>query len=204
MSPRKYEMTRRATAVAQTKHRIVEACYEEHADHGITGASLERIAARAGVGIGTVYRHFPAYEELVMACGTITFERLAPPTEERARELFSGRIPKRRRIERLVDETFSFYARGPEAIRNVRQERTLLPHLLEEPSRMIESSLEVLTRIALEPYGLSAHELATVRALLDFDSWRALQRQGIKDADAVATASGVLVAWMARRPASAT
>ncbi len=199
MSPRKYEMTHRATAVAQTRRRIVEACYEEHADHGIAGASLERIAGRAGVGIGTVYRHFPAYEELVMACGAITFERLALPTEEQVREIFSGRISKRHRIERLVNETFGFYARGPEAIRNVREECALLPHLLDEPNRMIEAALDMLTRIALAPYDLTPRQLATVRALLDFDSWRALRRREIKDDAAVTAAAEVLEAWLGRR-----
>ncbi len=191
-------MTSRARSTAMTKRRIVDACYEEHAEYGIVGASLERIAERAGVGVGTVYRHFPAYEQLVIACGEITFERLALPDEARAAEIFSSRMSKRRRIERLVQETFSFYSRGPEAIRNVRNERSELPELLEEPHQLIESGLDELTRAALSPFNPSDRQVATVRALLDFDSWRALLARDIRGQDAVETAASVVEAWLRR------
>lgn len=46
--------------------RLVSAAQEVFTEQGI-GASLEEIAQRAGVGTGTLYRHFPTREALQMA-----------------------------------------------------------------------------------------------------------------------------------------
>jgi AcrR family transcriptional regulator len=46
--------------------RLLEAADELFQAHG-TEASLDEIARRAGVGIGTLYRHFPTREDLVEA-----------------------------------------------------------------------------------------------------------------------------------------
>jgi AcrR family transcriptional regulator len=46
--------------------RLIAAAREAFADGG-TGTSLEEIARRAGVGIGTLYRHFPSRQELLAA-----------------------------------------------------------------------------------------------------------------------------------------
>ena len=52
-----------------------------HAEQGIAAPSIHDVARRADVALGTVYRHFPTLEELVGACGKLTFERLelVPP-----------------------------------------------------------------------------------------------------------------------------
>ena len=56
---------RRLRADAQrNRERLLEIAGEAFAASGI-GASLEDIARRAGVGIGTLYRHFPTREHLV-------------------------------------------------------------------------------------------------------------------------------------------
>jgi AcrR family transcriptional regulator len=66
---------RRATGLAQRPKRadarrnyekLLEAASAAFADHG-TAASLEDIARRAGVGIGTLYRHFPTRQALLEA-----------------------------------------------------------------------------------------------------------------------------------------
>jgi len=50
----------------RNRARLVAAAREGLAEEG-SGASLERVAARAGVGIGTLYRHFPTREALIAA-----------------------------------------------------------------------------------------------------------------------------------------
>jgi AcrR family transcriptional regulator len=109
MSPRKYDMTRRASAVAQTRERIVEATRELHGEQGIAATSWDDIAARAGVGVGTVYRHFPSLDELIPACGEISMRVIALPEPGDARSLFDGAGD---RAERLVREVFAVYERG--------------------------------------------------------------------------------------------
>ncbi len=86
-------MGKRAAAVAETRARIVEATMELHGERGIHATSWEEIAKRAGVAIGTVYRHFPSLDELLPACGERSLERLAPPDPERADELFRELAP---------------------------------------------------------------------------------------------------------------
>ena len=65
---------RRPRADAQRNaERLLEAASEVFAEQG-PGASLEEIARRAGVGIGTLYRHFPTRQELQGAVFTNAVE----------------------------------------------------------------------------------------------------------------------------------
>ncbi|HEY0124068.1 MAG TPA: helix-turn-helix domain-containing protein [Rhizobium sp.] len=48
----------------RNKERLIEVAAEAFAENGVE-TSLEDIARRAGVGIGTLYRHFPTREHLV-------------------------------------------------------------------------------------------------------------------------------------------
>ena len=83
-------MTRRASAAAQTRQRIIEATRALHGEQGIAATSWDQIAARAGVGVGTVYRHFPSLDELIPACGAVTMEVLALPDPASVPALFAG------------------------------------------------------------------------------------------------------------------
>jgi AcrR family transcriptional regulator len=49
---------------ARNRQRILDAAEELFAERGL-GVTLHEIAARAGVGVGTVYRHFPAKKPLI-------------------------------------------------------------------------------------------------------------------------------------------
>lgn len=50
----------------RNRERILEAAREVVAEHGVA-AKMEQVATRAGVGIGTLYRHFATREALVEA-----------------------------------------------------------------------------------------------------------------------------------------
>ena len=64
----------------RNRERILAAAGEQFAEHGLD-VHMEQIARAAGVGVGTVYRHFPAKEDLLQALADERFARLA----ERAR-----------------------------------------------------------------------------------------------------------------------
>jgi AcrR family transcriptional regulator len=49
---------------ARNRERILEAAADLFAEHGL-GVTLNEIARHAGVGVGTVYRHFPDRDELL-------------------------------------------------------------------------------------------------------------------------------------------
>lgn len=68
--------------------RLLEEAQRAFAEHGVE-ASLEEIARRAGVGIGTLYRHFPTREALLETLLRARFDAQA----ERARELLSHPEP---------------------------------------------------------------------------------------------------------------
>jgi AcrR family transcriptional regulator len=50
----------------ERRAKLIAAAQSEFAEHGVD-ASLEQIARDAGVGIGTLYRHFPTRLDLLMA-----------------------------------------------------------------------------------------------------------------------------------------
>ncbi len=70
----------------RNRERILEVAKQEFIQSG-ANASLEEIAKRAGVGPGTLYRHFPTREELLMAVFRSGLEKLAAAEQKLARDL---------------------------------------------------------------------------------------------------------------------
>src|SRR4051812_4544447 len=58
----------------RNRERVLEAARAVFAEHG-RDAQMDDVARRAGVGVGTVYRHFPTKEALVAALALDLFER---------------------------------------------------------------------------------------------------------------------------------
>jgi AcrR family transcriptional regulator len=67
----------------RNRERVLAAAREVFAESGI-GVPLDEIAARAGVGPGTVYRHFPTKEALFEAVAVANVEGLAADAHARA------------------------------------------------------------------------------------------------------------------------
>jgi len=199
MSPRKYEMTRRGAAVEQTRARIVTATVAAHRELGIGATSWDEIARRAGVGVGTVYRHFPALDQLLPACGEVVARTLALPA---ASHLFAGASGARERIERLVAGVFGAYERGAPFIDNIRRERGQLPQL-EDYHQQIEDTLDALVGEALRPLAPSPVASDIVRALIDLPTWRAFTDRGFTTEQAIEIVSGLIECSLrAHSPAS--
>jgi AcrR family transcriptional regulator len=73
-------LARRADA-RRNSERLLIAARAAFAENG-TGASLRDVARRAGVGIGTLYRHFPTREALLEALLRQSFDRLRSDAED--------------------------------------------------------------------------------------------------------------------------
>ena len=87
--PQKHRKTvqRKPRADAQrNRERILEVAKEAFARHG-ANASLDDIAKEAGVGPGTLYRHFPAREELLQAVYRTDLEKLAAAEQKFAQTM---------------------------------------------------------------------------------------------------------------------
>ena len=185
-------MTRRASAAAQTRQRIIDATRELHTTQGIAATSWDDIAARAGVGVGTVYRHFPTLDELIPACGEISMQVVALPDPENAPSLFEGADGVAERIERLVREAFAIYERGAPELRAIRNEPDVHPHVTEV-GRELEASLTALG----DAVGVPRADRAILRAMIDLNTWQALRDQGLEPTEAVDAVSQMLAARVA-------
>ena len=69
---------------SRNRDKLVEVAGRAFAEHG-GNASLEEIARQAGVGIGTLYRHFPTREHLVEVVYRREVEGLGAAADELAR-----------------------------------------------------------------------------------------------------------------------
>lgn len=65
----------------RNRTRLIEAAAAAFAEHGET-TSLEEVAQRAGVGIGTLYRHFPTRDALVEAVYRSAVETLCDAADQ--------------------------------------------------------------------------------------------------------------------------
>jgi AcrR family transcriptional regulator len=107
-----YRPTERTEARrAATRERIVTAALEHVASGGYASAGVQAVAARAGVAVGTVYRHFPSKGDLfaeafrrasqreldvvvavARADGRTARERVAAAVEAFSRRALAGRV----------------------------------------------------------------------------------------------------------------
>ncbi|CQA00000.1 Possible transcriptional regulatory protein TetR [Mycobacteroides abscessus] len=76
---------------ARNRARVLEVAYQTFAEEGL-GVPIDEIARRAGVGAGTVYRHFPAKEDLYRA---IAEDRMGSVIDK-GRELLAASAPAKR------------------------------------------------------------------------------------------------------------
>jgi AcrR family transcriptional regulator len=74
------ERTLRADA-RRNHERILRAARSRFAEEGLD-AQMEDVARAAGVGVGTIYRHFPTKEDLIAALAADWFARLAARAHE--------------------------------------------------------------------------------------------------------------------------
>lgn len=190
MAPRRYEMGERARAAAETRRKIVEATFALHAAQGIAETTMKQIAERADVGLGTVYHHFPTYDDAVRACGAYTFELTPPPTAE----LLEGATDLPDRVGRLVRSLFAFYERCP-GLARARADRQRIA-ALQDAMTELDREIDGLVAATLRPLGRSARRDAVAAALLDYEVYRRLAERGMATADAAKRITGVLVAWL--------
>jgi AcrR family transcriptional regulator len=101
---------RRQRADAQRNYERILSVARAVVDEQGTQASLRDIARRAGVGLGTLYRHFPTRDAMLEALLRQGFDRLAM----RAEELAGNRAPDAALMEWLRD-----FIRGSTAYRGL-------------------------------------------------------------------------------------
>jgi len=179
----------------RNREKVLSAAREVFSEHG-RDAQMDDVARRAGVGVGTVYRHFPSLDELVPACGAVSLELAALPDPAGAPALFEGLATPAERIARLVEEAHGIYGRAAKEMQVTRREPDAHP-TVAEANEAFETTLSALVDAAVAPFELPPAERALVRAMIDLDTWEALRAAGLDPAAASAAVSEMLTARIA-------
>jgi AcrR family transcriptional regulator len=161
-----------------------------HADQGIAATSMKDIATQAKVGVGTVYMHFPRYEELLLACGGHLQVVTQPPTSA----IFEGVEGPSRRLQILVREVFRWYQRYPQYER-ARSDQDKFPAMAQGVRRREQYRYDLVVE-ALQPMTHDRSVVDTIGALTDFAVYRALTEVGMSTDDAATRMSDVVHAWL--------
>lgn len=184
---RTYRQSKRGESAEDTRHRIVQATFDLHAEQGIAATTMKQIAERAGVSVGSVYHHFPTYDDAINACGAHAFAAYPIPTPE----MFAGAESRGERVRRLARELFRFFA-GVRAFGSVIADQERLPVL--KPFVTLEHE----TRLALATgaVGGDAHAGRTLAGLLDSGAYDGFARLGLSPDDAAERVAEVANAWL--------
>jgi AcrR family transcriptional regulator len=92
------------------RRRILEAAKQEFAAHGLAGARVDRIAAKAGANKRMLYYHVGKKDDLYLAVLEGAYEQIR--AEERTLDLEHLDPPEA--IRRLIDFTWNYFLRNPE------------------------------------------------------------------------------------------
>src|SRR2546430_14078329 len=90
--------------------RILEAAKQEFATHGLAGARVDRIAAKAGANKRMLYYHVGKKDDLYLAVLEGSYEKIR--AEERGLDLEHHDPPQA--TERLIDFTREYFILNPE------------------------------------------------------------------------------------------
>lgn len=192
MKRRSYQLKRRAESAEETRRRLVRATFELHGEQGIAATTMTQIAERAGVGVGTVYHHFPTLDDTIMACGQMVMATYPPPTEE----ILAGAATMKERLFRLARALFDYL--DCVAFDVVRADRDRVAMIRQYVDDEQQHRIE-LTRAALAPFAIDRDLIRIAAALLDIGVYRALQGAGLSLDEAAEAIADVIQARMTRK-----
>jgi AcrR family transcriptional regulator len=112
---------RRKLAAERTRQDILSAAREEFAEHGLSGARVDAIAARTNTAKRMIYYYFGSKEGLYLAVLEAAYSDL----HRSERELNLDQYSPAEAILRLVEFTFDYDEAHPDFIRLISAENTL-------------------------------------------------------------------------------
>jgi AcrR family transcriptional regulator len=178
---RKYELKKRAEAMADTRERITQAAVELHGSLGPARTTISAVAERAGVQRHTVYRHFPTEADLFSACSA--HWGAANPWPDPAQWT---------RLEDGLDQLYRWYEQNERMLANVLRDAELVEAVqpnMEPMLKYLSQARRVLSR------GLPRRKAVTaaIAHATDFRTWRSLVRDGgLSRAEAVRLVSAMV------------
>jgi AcrR family transcriptional regulator len=135
---------------ARTKKKLIEAAAEVIGEQGFDRASLEKIAARAGMTRGAVYGNFKNKDELFLALIEALWKPIIPPLKPGASLKEQMRIlgqtvageARMRQPHAAAAAAFQLYALTHEQIRSAitKKNRAIYAHIARELVKIIPAS----------------------------------------------------------------
>jgi AcrR family transcriptional regulator len=179
ISKRKYELRKRAEAMAATRRRITEATVELHGTVGPARTTVSAVAERAGVQRHTVYRHFPDEDALVAACSAHFFELHPLPEAEAWRR---ERDPATR-LETALAELYRYYDETAYMWTNILRDAELVPSIMRLMPPF-QRRIDEMVRVLASGWGARGTRrtllVAAIGHAIDFRTWESfVQRGGI-------------------------
>lgn len=166
----------------RNRDRLVEVAAAVFAERGIDG-SLEEIARRAGVGIGTLYRHFPTREHLV----EVVYRREAEGLCAAAGEL-AARYPSDVALEEWMRRFVDYTATKRGLATSLRILFTTNSTLFSDTSGRVSQALRQLVEAAVADGTIRGdvdasdvlHALGGIYSAPDTPEWRDRSRRLVK------------------------
>jgi AcrR family transcriptional regulator len=121
MSTNRSHISRRQVQKDDTRRVILEGAYALFAEQGYERTTMRALARRAGVGLGTIFKHFPDKPSLLVAAFQEDVGRVV-------REAFHT-LPKRGirgQLLHLTEKIYGFYAKNPGFSRTLVKEGLFL------------------------------------------------------------------------------
>lgn len=106
---------------AERRQSIIEAAAKQFATHGYNDCDMECVAAKAGIGKGTLYLYFPGKQELFFACVDLGMKQMQAAVNAAA-EAASEPFEK---IDRGIRAYLNFFDGHPEYVELLIQERAI-------------------------------------------------------------------------------
>jgi AcrR family transcriptional regulator len=148
----------------RTRQEILAAAREEFAEHGLSGARVDAIAARTNTVKRMIYYYFGSKEGLYLA----VLEEAYADIRRFEGELNLDQYPPVKAIRRLIEFTFDYDEAHPDFIRLVATENTLNARYIAT-----SASIQAVNRSAI----------ATLRGLLDRGKRDGIFRQDVDPVD---------------------
>jgi AcrR family transcriptional regulator len=178
---RKYELKKRAEAMADTRQRITEAAVELHGTVGPARTTISAVAERAGVQRHTVYRHFPTEQDLFAACSAHFGERHPWPDPSSWEGLPDG-LDQLYRWYEETDAMWSNVYRDAELVEAVPEAMKPLLVYLENARHALATGLPRRKAVS-----------AAIAHAVDMNTWRSLVRDGgLKRSEAIDLVSAMV------------
>ncbi|HWA63101.1 MAG TPA: TetR family transcriptional regulator [Caulobacteraceae bacterium] len=190
MARRTYRQSRRGEAAEETRRRIVEATFALHNEQGIAATTMKQIAERAGVAVGSVYHHFPTYDDAIGGCAShvrAAFPFPAAEAIERGNDVAA-------RVEAYVDA----YAANADVFPGAEAARSEA-HVSRHVASFFEEEAAHRLALACLALGVSepTEEARALAALADFAVFNAFAREGLPPEVAARTLKSLLTGWLA-------